>query len=69
MKEKITLLTTIIKYCNQNNIKLIITVHNKKGKRIYFQRDGLWWKKEYDTRGNLIRTEDCDGHWSEIFYD
>ena len=44
------------------------TVYDKKGNKIYFRRGISWWKKEYDERGNLIRTEDCHGYWSEMFY-
>lgn len=45
-----------------------LTVYDKKGNKIYHQNGMLWWRKDYDERGNLIRTEDCDGHWTEIFY-
>ena len=44
------------------------TVFDKKGNKIYHQNGMLWWKKEYDKNNNLIRTEDCDGHWSEAVY-
>lgn len=45
-----------------------LTVYDKKGNEIYYQKGMFWWKKTYDKKGNLIKTEDCYGHWTEIFY-
>lgn len=39
-----------------------ITVFDNKNNKIYYQSGSLWWRKEYDAKGNLIRSEDSEGY-------
>lgn len=45
-------------------------IKNKNGKEIYYEdSDGRWSKREYDSKGNIIRLENSDGFWFKHEYD
>jgi hypothetical protein len=37
-------------------------IKDSKGKEIYFEFNGFWSKREYDTNGKQIYYEDSDGY-------
>ena len=45
-------------------------IRDNKGRNIYYEnKNGYWWKYEYDTRGNMIYSETPDGIWDKWEYD
>jgi hypothetical protein len=44
-------------------------IKGKKGNFYYEDSDGDWYKREYDTDGNLIYYENSDGDWAKFEYD
>jgi hypothetical protein len=38
------------------------TIKDSKGNEIYFEFNGFWSKREYDTNGKQIYYEDSDGY-------
>ena len=48
----------------QLNVKEFpFTIRDNNGKSIYYEHsDGWWWKREYDSNGNRIYSEDSNGH-------
>ncbi len=47
------------------------SVYDINGNQIYFEdsSNGYWFKKEYDTNGNLIYIENSNGLWYKREYD
>lgn len=44
-------------------------IKDKQGNEIYYEVDGYWSVKEYDSDGNAIYYEDYEGFWSKKEYD
>ena len=42
--------------------KFPFTIKDSKGNEIYFEFNGFWSKREYDTNGKQIYYEDSDGY-------
>ena len=47
-----------------------LEIKDKNGYQIYYEdSNGVWVKKEYDSRGNEIYYENSDGYWEKKEYD
>ncbi len=47
-----------------------IKINDVNGNKTYFEySNGIWWKREYDSRGNETLYENSVGRWWKLEYD